>query len=100
MKLTRKLLIPLAAATLASCTSNGGPVYPPPAGSPAPAPAPARPKRPAAPKPDGALRPVPSTPLTPPKPKAFPDIPLKEDTGVSPLIHTRPDTPTYKRSGS
>ena len=99
MKLTSKLLILLAAATLASCTSqNQGPVYPPPLTSPLPAPA--RPKRPSIPKSDGALRQVPSTPLTPPKPKAFPDIPLKEDTGTSPLIHSRPDTPTYKRSGS
>jgi hypothetical protein len=98
MKLAHQLLISLVAATLASCTSQNGPVYPPPANNPVQAPA--RPKRPAAPKPDGALRPVPSTPLTPPKPKAFPDIPLKEDTGVSPLIHNRPDTPTYKRSGS
>jgi hypothetical protein len=98
MKTTHSILILLAAATMASCTSQQSDVYPPPLGSPAPAPV--RTKRPTALKPDGALRQVPATPVPPPKPKVFPDIPLKEDTGVSPLIHSKPDTPTYKRSGS
>lgn len=48
-------------------------------------------------QPSGALRQVSPKPAVS-KPKAFPDIPLKEDTGVSPLIHNSPDTPSYKRS--
>jgi hypothetical protein len=100
MKTTRSLLTFLAlasASSLVSCTTTQSPVHIAPA---APQPAKKIVRAPSAPQPDGALRQVPATPVAPPKPKVFPDIPLKEDTGVSPLIHTKPDTPTYKRSGS
>ncbi len=47
----------------------------------------------------GALRQVPSKPakVTKAKTKAYPDIPLKKDTGTSPLIITKPDAAPYVR---
>jgi hypothetical protein len=95
MKTSHTLLVLLCAGALSSCSSvSHSPVHTMPVTTSSvhhPV------RAPSAPKSDGALRQVSSTPAAP-KPKAFPDIPLKEDTGTSPLIHTKTDTPTYKRS--
>ena len=42
----------------------------------------------------GAMKQVPN----PPTPRAFPNIPLKEPSDTSPLIHSKPDQPSYQRS--
>lgn len=89
MKLIRTVLPAVVSLGLASCgsTVTSGPVHTAPLAA-----SPARPK--AQPESDGALKQV------SPKPKPYPEIPLKQDTGVSPLIHNKTDTPTYQRSGS
>jgi len=95
MKTSSLLICVALASALSSCTtvvtSPVAPVAPPVAQKPKPKPKPDT-------RPDGALKPVPNTPK--PVVKPFPEIPLKEDTGTTPLIHSKPDTPTYKRSGS
>jgi hypothetical protein len=91
-------LLALALITgLSSCTSVTKSPIPPPPAVMQPGTVKPRPKPPVKEEPVGALKPV-SAPK--PQPKPFPDIPLKEETGVSPLIHSKPDTPTYQRSGS
>lgn len=95
MKTTSVVLSLLCTAALSSCSTTQSPVNIAPA---TPPPAKKTVHTPAPPKADGVLGQVSNAPVAPPKPKAFPDIPLKEDTGVSPLIHTKPDTPSYKRS--
>lgn len=96
MKPTHTLATLVTALCISSCTSTRtqSPVHTAPA---TPVRAPAKTRATLAAKPEGALRQVSSTPSAH-RPKAFPDIPLKEDTGVSPLIHTKTDTPAYKRS--
>lgn len=92
MKTPLVLLAVSAGICLCSCQSTvkQSPVYLPASnGTDKPKPKPQ-------PQNDGALRQVPSQPEKP-KDKPFPDIPLKEDTGTSPLIHDKADSPTYKR---
>lgn len=87
----------VSAAALASCTTTTqSRVH---TASTAPSPTRSKTSSPAKvpPKAEGAMRQVVS-PTAAPKPKAFPDIPLKEDNGTSQLIHSKPDTPTFKRS--
>lgn len=91
----------LLAGLLSSCTSvKRGPVHPPaPASGGGSAPKSGSGSGSGAQKTTtttGALRQVPNDPK-PEAPKPFPDIPLKEDTGSSPLIITQPDTKPYVR---
>ncbi len=100
MKTRHMLILVATAISLASCATSvtESPVHTAPSTPSTPV-EPDRPKpkpRPAPEKPDGALKQVPAE--TEKKDKAFPDIPLKEDTGTSPLIHNKPDSPSYKRS--
>ena len=97
MKTKHTALALVFAAAFASCTTttrsrvHTASTAPTPTRSKTSSPAKAPPKA------EGAMRQVVS-PRAAPKPKAFPDIPLKEDNGISQLIHTKPDTPSYKRS--
>ena len=97
MKTTHTVLALVFSAALASCnTTTQSPVH---TTSTSPTPTRSKTSSPAkvTPKAEGAIRHVVS-PTAAPKPKAFPDIPLKEDNGTSQLIHTKPDNPSYKRS--
>ncbi|MCB1086855.1 MAG: hypothetical protein KDM63_07405 [Verrucomicrobiae bacterium] len=101
-----KKIIPILLATgvsVALFSSCGSTVSQGPVNLPAADTGGRQPSRPSEPKPEkktttttGALRQVPNEPK-PEKPKAYPDIPLKEDTGTSPLIITKPDTKPYVR---
>lgn len=94
MKSTRLLLPLLTCSVLSSCATKviESPVVNAPAAVSTASnvtsyAAPAARKTKPAPKP---VAPIQTTPI----------IPLKPDSGISPLIHNTPDTPTYRRSNA
>ncbi len=99
MKISLLLLPLLISTSLSSCTSTvtQSPVYNAPVPSPT-ATTVTTSKTRRAPVQQQAVTPIPGAMRQ--VPSTFPQIPLKEETGITPLIHNAPDTPTYKRSNA